>query len=235
MAVESVNFEGFPILEKPFRVLGLTIGNTNFTGLNMQKIILFLMLSLLLAACGAEPKWAPEDEVQKSIYRHDGPKTLTLLTVISNRSGAGAHAGLMINGSHRILFDPAGTWWSPSIPERNDVHYGVTPHVLSYYLDYHTRETYYTVMQTVQVTPAVAEAALRAAQNYGAVPKAHCAQSITTILKTLPGFEHIKVTYYPKKAMEQFSRIPGVKQHTVHDDDPDDNSGLLKAQQQKRY
>ena len=201
----------------------------------MRKYIILVLLPVFLAACGAEQKWAPEAEVQQAVYRHKGPPSLTLFTVISNRSGAGAHAGLMINGSQRILFDPAGTWWSPSIPERGDVHYGITPHVLSYYIDYHTRETFHTVMQTVVVSPEVAEAALRAAQAHGAAPKAYCTKSITTILKSLPGFEGINVTFYPKKAMKQFSQIPGVKQHTVHDDDEDDNSGLLKEQQKNRY
>jgi hypothetical protein len=193
------------------------------------------MLPIFLAACGAESKWAPDEDVQQAIYRHDGPTSITLFTVISNRSNAGAHAGLMINGSQRILYDPAGTWWSPSIPERNDVHFGITPRVLSYYIDYHTRETFHTVMQTVIVSPEVAEAAIRAVQAHGAAPKAYCTQSITTVLQTLPGFEGIKTTFYPKKAMQQFGRIPGVKEHAVHDDDTDDNSGLLLAQQQNRY
>ena len=201
----------------------------------MRKLLLGLMLPLLLAACGAEPKWAPDEEVQRAIYRHNGPPSITLFTVLSNRSNAGAHAGLMINGSQRILFDPAGTWWSPSIPERNDVHFGITPRVLSYYIDYHTRETFRTVMQTVEVPPEVAEAAIRAVQAHGAAPKAYCTQSITSVLQGLPGFEGIKTTFFPKNAMKQFSQIPGVVEHTVYDDDPDDNSGLLRDQQQNRY
>jgi len=205
------------------------------TGRIMRNLLLVFMLPVFLAACGAEPKWAPDVDVQQAIYRHNGPTSITLFTVISNRSNAGAHAGLMINGSQRILFDPAGTWWSPSIPERNDVHFGITPRVLSYYIDYHTRETFHTVMQTIEVSPEVAEAAIRAVQVHGAAPKAYCTQSITTVLQALPGFEGIKTTFYPKKAMQQFSRIPGVKEHTVYDDDADDNSGLLLAQQQNRY
>ncbi|HBQ36497.1 MAG TPA: hypothetical protein DD729_06640 [Rhodobacteraceae bacterium] len=201
----------------------------------MFRIILGFLLLISLAACGSEPKWAPEAEVKQAAYRHNGPASITLFTVISNRSGSGAHAGLMINGSQRILFDPAGTWYSPSIPERNDVHYGITPHVLSYYIDYHTRETFHTVMQTVVVSPDVAQAAIRAVQAYGAVPKAYCTKSITTVLKSLPGFKGIKTTFYPKAAMQQFSRIPGVKEHKVYDDDADDNSGLLQSQQKNRY
>ena len=201
----------------------------------MRKLLLWLMVPVFLAACGAEPKWAADEDVKQAIYRHNGPPSLTLFTVISNRSSGGVHAGLMINGSQRILFDPAGTWWSPSIPERNDVHYGINARVLSYYIDYHTRETFHMVMQTVEVSPEVAEAAIRAVQAHGAAPKAYCTQSITTILKGLPGFEGFKTTFYPKKAMQQFSQIPGVTEHKVYDDDADDNSGLLIEQQKKLY
>ncbi|HHI69667.1 MAG TPA: hypothetical protein ENJ91_01595 [Rhodobacteraceae bacterium] len=201
----------------------------------MRKILLGLLLPLILAACGAEPKWAPDEEVQRAIYHSDDPPSITLFTVISNRSNSGAHAGLLINGSQRILFDPAGTWWSPSIPERNDVHYGITPRVLNYYIDYHTRETYRTVKQTVVVSPEVAEAAIRAVQAHGAAPKAYCTQSITSVLKTLPGFEHFKVTFFPKQAMKQFAKLPGVTEKVIYDDDPDDNSGLLKEQQRNIY
>lgn len=201
----------------------------------MRKLVLWLMLPVFLAACAAEPKWAPDADVQRVKYRHSGAPTLTLFTVVSNRTNAGAHAGLMINGSQRVLFDPAGTWWSPSIPERNDVHYGVNPRVLSYYIDYHTRETFRTVMQTVEVSPEVAEAAIRAVEAHGAARKSYCTHSVTTVLKGLPGFESMKTTFFPLKAMEQFSKIPGVKSHTVYDDDGDDNSGLLKTQQNNLY
>lgn len=202
----------------------------------MRKFLLGLLLPLLLSACGgAEPKWAPDADVERVRYHHNAPPSITLFTVISNRSGSGAHAGLMINGTQRVLFDPAGTWWSPSIPERNDVHYGITPRVLSYYIDYHTRETYHTVMQTVEVSPEVAEMAIRAVEAHGAAPKAYCTKSITSVLRTLPGFEGIKETFYPKKAMLAFRQLPGVVEHTVHDDDEDDNSGLLKEQQKNRY
>jgi len=197
----------------------------------MHRLFVLLILPLALAACGAEPKWAPNDEVQQAIYHHDGPASITLFTVISNRSDEGAHSGLMINGSQRILFDPAGTWWHRTIPERNDVHYGITPRVLAFYEDYHTRETYRTVVQTIQVSPEVAEAALREAQSYGAVPKAYCSQSVSTILSRLPGFEGFKTSFWPKKTMRQFGELPGVTSETIYDDDADDNKRLLAAQQ----
>ncbi|MFV2053855.1 hypothetical protein [Aliiroseovarius sp. YM-037] len=197
----------------------------------MRKILLWLALPVFLAACGttAEPKWAPDDEVAQAVYRHNGPPTLTLFTVLSNRSGAGAHAGLMVNGSQRVMFDPAGTWYHPMIPERNDVHFGITDRVVDFYLDYHSRETYHTVVQTMQVSPEVAEAALRAVQSYGAVPKAQCTKSVTAILASLPGFQGFPQTWFPKRAMAAFGQYPGVTTRTVRDDDSDDNTGVLEG------
>lgn len=193
----------------------------------MLRIMLSLAAVLFLAACGAESKWASDEFVASKRYVDDGPPTLTLFTVISNRSGAGAHLGLMINGSQRVLFDPAGTWQHPNIPERNDVHYGITPAVVDFYVDYHARVTHHVVRQDIVVTPEVAEQAIRLVEAYGAVPKAYCTKSITAILRQLPGFESMPNSFYPKKAMEAFGRLPGVTTQTFYDDDPEDNGYIL--------
>ncbi|TDT74079.1 hypothetical protein BDE40_2864 [Litoreibacter halocynthiae] len=193
----------------------------------MKRLFLSLWLVAFLAACGAEPVWAPEEEVRAKAYRHNGPSSITLITVINNRSGAGGHTGLLINGSQRVVWDPAGTWWSPNAPERNDLHYGMTDRMVDVYVDYHTRETYHTVLQELQVSPEVAEQAIKEAAGYGAVSKASCSQSTSAILGRLPGFESIKSTFFPVKTMEAFAKFPGVKTRKVYDDDPDDNSAKL--------
>ena len=50
---------------------------------------LLLALLLPLAACGAKSVYAPEAEVQRAIYRAEGPPSITLFTMINNRSGEG--------------------------------------------------------------------------------------------------------------------------------------------------
>ena len=75
----------------------------------MKRLLLILVMPLFLAACAGEAVWAPEEEVQQSIYRHDGPPSITVFTVISNQNGSGGHSALLINGSQRVIFDPAGT------------------------------------------------------------------------------------------------------------------------------
>lgn len=196
----------------------------------MLRAVLALLALLTLAACGAEPKWAPEEQVQAARYVHDGPPAITLFTVINNRSGSGAHSGLMINASERIMFDPAGTWKHPRIPERNDVHFGITPRIVNFYIDYHARETFRVVEQTVVVTPGVAELVAQRAKAYGAVPKAMCASSISAILRGVPGFESIGSTMFPNRLMDDFAKIPGVTGRTIYDEDADKNHGVLLIQ-----
>ncbi|KAJ56120.1 hypothetical protein ACMU_10210 [Actibacterium mucosum KCTC 23349] len=199
----------------------------------MRRALIIAALPLFLAACGAESVYAPEEQVQAAVYRDAGPASLTLFTMINNRSGSGAHTGLMINGSQRVIFDPAGSWWHRTAPERNDVHFGMTPTMVEFYIDYHARETYRVERQTVQVSPEVAEMALQLVQAYGAVPKAMCANSTSAILRQLPGFENVPQTWFPNKIRDAFAELPGVQTVVIRqDEDSDDNSGILTAQQQ---
>ncbi|MBT0958029.1 hypothetical protein IV417_11585 [Alphaproteobacteria bacterium KMM 3653] len=193
----------------------------------MRRIFLVLILPVFLAACGAaEPVWAPDEAVQKALYRSGEPTSISLYTMVSNSTGKGEHSGLLINGAHRVMFDPAGTFGHSTVPERNDVHYGITPRVLEHYIDYHARETYHVVVQTVEVSPEIAALAMRVAQDYGAVPKAHCTNSITTVLGQIPGFQSIKHTWWPTRAMKDFGNLPGVQTQRIYDDSPDDRSDV---------
>lgn len=199
----------------------------------MRRSFLMLALCGALAACGAaEPKWASDADVAKAYYVHNGPPELTLYTVISTGNGAGVHSGLLINGSQRVMFDPAGSWTLPQLAERNDVHHGMTDKMVNFYIDYHARETYDVVEQTLPVSAEVAELVMKKAMAYGAVPKAHCTDSITDILKDVPGFETIPKTMFPKKLMAAFATLPGVKERTITDTDADNNHGVLIVQKE---
>lgn len=193
----------------------------------MLRLFLSAVVVLTLAACGADNKWASDEAVMSSNYVASGAPTLTLFTVINNRSGQGGHAALMVSGSQRVLFDPAGTFYHPHLPERHDVHYGMTDRAVEFYIDYHARITWHVVRQDIVVSPEVAEQALRAVQAYGAVPKAMCAASVSSILRGLPGFESIGSSLFPKKIMARFAKLPGVTTETFYDDDPEENGYIL--------
>lgn len=194
-----------------------------------RRAFLALGSAAVLTGCGAESIVASEEDVTRAIYRHPGPKSLTLITVINNRSGAGGHTGLLINGSQRVVWDPAGTWWSPNSPERNDLHYGMTPRLVDVYIDYHTRETYHTITHEKIVSAEVAEEAIRLCATNGPVPKAACSLSTSKILGQLPGFESIKTSYYPVRTMQAFLALGGTIERKYFDDDADDNSAKLGA------
>jgi hypothetical protein len=198
----------------------------------MIRLVLGILALLALAGCGAEPVWAPDDVVAQSRYEHPGPPTVTLFTVLNNRSNEGAHAGLMISGSERVMFDPAGTWHHPALPERNDVHFGVTPKMEAFYVDYHARETFRVLVQTVEVTPEQAELMKQRAKAYGAVPKANCGRAVSSVMRGVPGFESLPQTWYPKTLSEAFAELPGVTSQVLYDDDADKNHGVLLVQQQ---
>lgn len=197
----------------------------------VRRALLALGLLLGLAACGAEPVWAPDEAVARARYEPTGAPTITLYTMISNRSGAGGHSALMIDGAQRLLFDPAGTWRNPAAPERNDVFFGMSPQLLDFYIDYHARSTYHVVAQRLEVTPEVAAQLSRAVQEYGAVPKAQCSLSISTILSQVPGWDdNFSRSYFPVRTMENFATLAGVQTREIYDDDSDNNTEILARQ-----
>lgn len=196
----------------------------------LLRILCGLAVALTLAACGAESKWAPQEQVDAMRFVAGPPTYITLYTVVNTRTGSGAHSAILVNASERVIFDPAGTWYHPKLPERNDVHFGMSDKAVAFYLDYHTRVTYNTIEQTIYVSPEVAELVLARVKAYGAVPKAMCTQATSSVLRGVPGFESLPQTFFPKKLSEAFGRLPGVTTRVVTDDDADDNHGVLMRQ-----
>lgn len=193
----------------------------------MRPLFLALLLPVL-AACGADNVYAPLDEVERRAVRGDGPATLTLMTAISNRTGAGGHSALMINGSQRVIFDPAGTWFHPTAPERGDVIFGITDTMLEFYVDYHARPTFHVVMHEVTVSPELAERALQLVQDHGPANKSFCGQSVSGILRDL-GFTDVRRRWFPDKVMKDFAKVPNVTEEKVFDDTIDPHSPERKG------
>ena len=195
-----------------------------------MRLLLALVALLGLAACGADPKWAPQEQVDAVRFVEGPPNYITLYTVVNKRTGSGAHSAILVNGSERLIFDPAGTWYHPKLPERNDVHFGMNDKAMAFYIDYHTRITYDTIEQKVYVSPEVAELVLARVKAYGAVPKAMCTQATSSILRGVPGFESLPQTFYPKKLSAAFGKLPGVTTRVITDNDDDNNHGVLLVQ-----
>jgi hypothetical protein len=190
----------------------------------MDRRQFIIGLPLALSACSATQSWAPDDIVSRAIYRDPSASYLTLYTMKNIGSDNGAHTALLINASQRVMFDPAGSFEQTRMPERNDVLFGVSPELESYYVSYHARVTYYVVGQTVQVRPEVAEQALQLALASGPVPQAHCARTTSRLLRQLPGFGEMRQTWDPNRIAEDFARLPGVTSQEYRETDTDDKS-----------
>lgn len=174
-----------------------------------------LLIAISLSGCAAERVWAPDDAVRAARYSHPGPTEITLITSISDRSGEGAHSAVMINGSERILFDPAGNWNDARAPERHDVRFGMTPQMEANYLAYQAHGPFHVVTQSVTVSPEVAERAIQLAKENGPVPSAMCTSATSGLLRQLPGFEGVTSTLFPKSLMESMAERPGVKTRLI--------------------
>ncbi|MBK0326460.1 hypothetical protein I5535_04050 [Rhodobacteraceae bacterium F11138] len=191
----------------------------------------FLVAVSLLAALTACTKpvqnYADDATIAAVAYRNPEPPSLTLYTMVNNRSGEGAHTALLINASQQVIFDPAGSFYSSATPEQDDVIFGVTPQMEQAYRSAHARSTFHVVSQKVSVSPEQAERALQLARSNGRVADAFCASSTAKLLTQIPGFESIRSTMFPKKLMTQFAEIPGVQTDRYYEDDsPDLQQGL---------
>lgn len=195
-------------------------------GIVMRGWVFAVCAALGLSGCTAAEVWAPDEAVAKASYQHDGPPRLTLYTMINNRTGAGAHSSLMVNGSERVIFDPAGSFKHETLPERNDVVYGITPQVEDVYTRYHARETFRVHVQKLDVSPATAERVLQLAKTNGPVPSAHCARATSTLLAQIYP-ETISTTWSPIRLSESFATLPGVTGRVLREYDSDDNSKVL--------
>ena len=193
----------------------------------MRRFTLLFFALIGLTACAADPTWAPDEMVTEAHHVTTNPPTLTLFTVINVNSGNGGHAALLVDSSERVLFDPAGSFYHPNLPERNDVFYGMSDTAVNFFIDYHSRESWRVVRQDLVVPPEVAAKALALVQANGAVPKAFCANSISKVLRQLPGFEGINTTMFPVPLMNQFAKYEGVVTSEFHDMDVDNNGVLV--------
>lgn len=182
----------------------------------------WIMLALLwgLVACGPGSSIVATPETLAAVsYRDPGPAKLTLITMVRNETGGGAHTALMINGPQRIIYDPAGSFRTPNVPEKGDVLYGVTPQVFQIYKSSHSRASHHVVTQEIEVTDAQALAAYQLASKSGPVVGAFCTSATSKILSQVLGDENIHKTFFPINLQEQMEQIPGVKTDRHYEDD----------------
>lgn len=186
-------------------------------------------LTALVAGC-AERIWATDEAVRAARFVSDEPPSITLFTVIGIPRGEGGHSALMINGSQRVIYDPAGSWQHPRIPERNDLLFGITDNFKAFYIDYHARENYWVAEDTAFVSREVADHAIQQAQVEGASSKVFCANHTANVLRRVPGFEGAPRSFAPLTLRNWFRTLPGVVSKQHRDGDPANNHDVLLRQ-----
>ncbi len=185
----------------------------------IKSLLASLLCATMLAGCAEKGKESPQAQIEAGIYAHSDQPKLTLITMINNRSGAGGHTALLVQGDQSVIFDPAGTFEHEQVPERGDVLYGMSPQWIQIYKSAHARSNFHVVSQEFDVTPAQAARAMQLVQARGPVPSALCASATSGILKEIPGFQSIKQGFYPLKLMAQVEELPGVKTTRYFEDD----------------
>ncbi|KUP95096.1 hypothetical protein [Tritonibacter horizontis] len=197
----------------------------------MRTPILILALCAALAGCAAPQRPDADPETIASVaYRAPDKPSMTLFTMVNNRTGQGGHTALMVNASERVIFDPAGSFYADIVPERQDVLYGITPRIFEAYRSAHARETFHVVTQEIALTPEQAQIAYQLVTGNGRVAGAFCTNATSSILRQIPGFEQIEVTYYPVQLQEQFAQLPGVVTDKYYENDSEDlKAGLAQG------
>lgn len=197
----------------------------------MRALIVLVLVTLLTGCAISSPFEATPEEIAAKSYTADGPPKLTVFTVVNNNSGSGGHSALMVSGSQRVIFDPAGSFFHADVAERGDVLYGMTPGWVQAYKSAHARSTYHVVTQEFTVTPEQAEIALQLVRANGAVPGAFCTQSTSSILSQVPGFEDVETTFFPIRFMKQLDQRSDVVTDTYYENDAGDvRDGIVAAQ-----
>jgi hypothetical protein len=198
----------------------------------MKSIVALILSAAVLGGCAEKGKESPAGEIAAAVYLNSGSPKITLITMVNNTSGAGAHSALLIESTQTVIFDPAGSFEHPRIPERGDVLFGMSPAWVQGYKSAHARKEFHVVSQEFDVTPAQAARALQLVTAYGAVPSALCANATSGVLQQIPGFQSVRRVYYPLKLMEQVEQFPGVTTSRYYEDDTGDvRDGIHAAAQ----
>jgi len=184
--------------------------------------------ALMLAGCEIYEPASPE-EISRASYVSAEPPSVTLVSMVSTRTGKSAHSALLINGAQRVLYDPAGTFQHPDLPRRGDIHYGITPRFLDYYERYHARHSHFVHSQTVYVSRATADQVLANAKAIGPTPKMLCNTAVANALRPVSPFTEVRPTISPEASRRAFALIPGVADSYVREDDIGQNNAWEAA------
>ncbi|MFT3974302.1 MAG: hypothetical protein QM699_12880 [Amaricoccus sp.] len=184
----------------------------------MRRAIIALAAVSALAGCEVYKPATPE-AIEAARYVSPEPPSVTLMSMVNESSGRSEHAGLLINGSQQVLFDPAGTFTHPDLPRAGDIHYGMTPRYVDYYERYHARFGYFVEADKVPITRAQADQLIANAQAEGQQMKMMCSLATADVLRPVAPFEGVTKSVFPEALRKDFERMPGVGTTFVYEND----------------
>lgn len=188
----------------------------------MRRAFLALLAASALAGCEIYTPATPE-QIAAARYVSPEPPSVTLFSMVNEASGRSEHAGLLINGSQQVLYDPAGTFTHPDLPRAGDIHYGMTPRFVDYYERYHARFDYFVEADKVPLTRAQADQLIANAQAEGQRMKMTCSLAVADVLRPVPPFEGVTKSIFPEAIREDFKQLPGVSISYVYENDVGQN------------
>ena len=194
----------------------------------MRPAFLVLLAVTALAGCEVYQPASPE-AIAASRYVSDEPPSITLMSMVNKQTGRSAHAGLLINGSQQVLYDPAGTFTHPDLPRAGDIHYGMTPRFVDYYERYHARFDYFVEAQKVPISRQTADQIIANAQARGQALKMTCALDVADVLRPVPQFQGVTKGFFPEALRKDFAAMPGVEESYVYDSDVGKNNAWERS------
>ena len=178
----------------------------------MDRRFFCLAAPAFLAGCSTKKRvFADQSDVVRAFAPNAGPPRLEIFSSFNVGSAYGAHSAMFIHTDQSVVFDPAGTFAHSTLPEQHDVIYGMRPAARQAFIDYHTRATYWTTMQTFEVPAQTAAFVMQEVRKEGPVADALCTRSITSVLARAPGMPYpIKTVWFPDRLHDQLLDKPGV-------------------------
>lgn len=148
----------------------------------------------------------------------DAAPEIALITILHRPSGLGRHTALLINGSQRVLYDPASHWTLGHSVRRGDLRLGFGAAAWDDYLRRAAALEAGVVIQRLPVPRAVADRAIARAATRPVAAPGTCALAVAQLLRQVDGFDWVQPTLLPDGLAGQFARRPGIVTATVPPD-----------------
>jgi hypothetical protein len=197
------------------------------------RIAVALLGALVVSGCEIYEPASPQ-MIARARYESAEPPSVTLISMVKTSSGRSAHSALLINGSERVLYDPAGTFSHPDLPRAGDIHYGMTEKYVEYYERYHARFSHFVQTQKVDVSRETADRIIANARAEGKSFKMTCSLATADVLRDVPPFTSVRSSWFPETLRQDFARIPGVETGYRRETDIGQNSVWETMQAEER-